>query len=205
MHFSPPDDSGDRDLWELAYIELSFHPNKQAVVIPEEADVVIRTDSVLPENSIVDGERGLTTIEYWADERTDLHIHFHENRSELPPEESSDGGRGNVTDSTGWLRGLPKGSLSEGEIERVFRMLGSDGSQSQLPGELPQRLGFIIGIKNFSRDDSENVDDPLLVNDDWYVQGGRCRGPQEDTHHSEGPAHSTGPLRIIRTQWRIER
>lgn len=162
MHFSPPDDNGDRDLWELAYIELSFHPNKQAVVIPEEADVVIRTDSVLPENSIVDGERGLTTIEYWADERTDLHIHFHENRSELPPEESSDGGRGNVTDSTGWLRGLPKGSLSEGEIERVFRMLGSDGSQSQLPGELPQRLGFIIGIKNFSRDDSENVDDPTL-------------------------------------------
>ena len=162
LHFSPPDESGDRDLWELAYIELSFHPNKQAVVIPEEADVVIRTDSVLPENSIVDGERGLTTIEYWADERTDLHIHFHENRSELPPEESSDGGRGNVTDSVGWLRGLPKGSLSEGEIERVFRMLGSDGSRSQLPGELPQRLGFIIGIKNFSRDNSENVDDPTL-------------------------------------------
>ena len=104
IHFAPPDDNGARDLWELAYIELSFHPNKQAVVIPEEIEVIIRTDSVLPENNIVDGERGLTTIEYWADERTDLHIHFHENRSELPPEESSDGGIGNVTDSLGWLR-----------------------------------------------------------------------------------------------------
>jgi len=162
LHFSPPDDNGARDLWELAYIELSFHPNKQAVVIPEEIEVIIRTDSVLPENNIVDGERGLTTIEYWADERTDLHIHFHENRSELPPEESSDGGIGNVTDSLGWLRGMPAGSLSEGEIERIFRMLGSDGSQSQLPGDLPERLGFIIGIKNFSRDNSQNVDDPTL-------------------------------------------
>jgi len=162
LHFSPPDDNGARDLWELAYIELSFHPNKQAVVVPEEIEVIIRTDSVLPENTLVDGERGLTTIEYWADERTDLHIHFHENRSELPPEESSDGGIGNVTDSLGWLRGMPAGSLSEGEIERIFRMLGSDGSQSQLPGDLPDRLGFIIGIKNFSRDNSQNVDDPTL-------------------------------------------
>jgi len=162
LHFSPPDDNGARDLWELAYIELSFHPNRQAVVIPEEIEVVIRTDSVLPENNLVDGERGLTTIEYWADERTDLHIHFHEDRSELPPEESDDGSYGNTTDSLGWLRGMPKGSLSEGEIERVFRMLGSDDSQSELPGELPDRLGFIIGIKNFSRDTSQNVDDPTL-------------------------------------------
>ncbi len=162
LHFSPPDDNGDRDLWELAYVELSFHPNKDAVIIPEEVDIIIRTDSVLPENGLVDGENGLTTIEYWADQRTDLHIHFHENRSGLPPSESDDGSRGNVTDSVGWLRGMPAGSLSPGEIERVFRMLGSDGSQSQLPGELPSRLGLILGIKNFSRDNSENVDDPTL-------------------------------------------
>lgn len=162
LHFSPPDDSGDRDLWELAYIELSLHPNKDAVILPNQVDIVIRTDTVLPANGLVDGEDGLTTIEYWADERTDLHIHFHENRSELPAEESDDGGQGNVTDSVGWLRGMPAGSLSEGEIRRVFRMLGSDGSQSQLPGELPERLGMILGIKNFSRDDSENVNDPTL-------------------------------------------
>ena len=162
LHFSPPDDSGDRDLWELAYIELSLHPNKDAVILPEQVEIVIRTDSVLPENGLVDGEDGLDTIEYWADERTDLHIHFHENRSELPPEESAEGARGNVTDSVGWLRGMPAGSLSEGEIQRVFTMLGSDGSQSELPGDLPERLGLIIGIKNFSRDDSQNVNDPTL-------------------------------------------
>ena len=162
LHFSPPDDSGDRDLWELAYIELSLHPNKDAIILPEQVEIVIRTDSVLPENGLVDGEDGLDTIEYWADERTDLHIHFHENRSELPPEESAEGARGNVTDSVGWLRGMPAGSLSEGEIQRVFTMLGSDGSQSELPGDLPERLGLIIGIKNFSRDDSQNVNDPTL-------------------------------------------
>ena len=128
-------------MWELAYIELSLHPNKDAVILPEQVEIVIRTDSVLPENGLVDGEDGLDTIEYWADERTDLHIHFHENRSELPPEESAEGARGNVTDSVGWLRGMPAGSLSEGEIQRVFTMLGSDGSQSELPGELPGRLG----------------------------------------------------------------
>ena len=33
LHFAPPDNNGVRDLWELAYIELAFHPNRQAVII----------------------------------------------------------------------------------------------------------------------------------------------------------------------------
>ena len=40
-------------------------------------------------------------------------------------------------------------------------MLGSK-SQPQLPGGQPSRLGLIIGIKNFTRDNSQNVDDPSL-------------------------------------------
>ena len=41
--------------------------------------------------------------------------------------------------------------MSPLEIERCFQMLGS-ASQPELPGQLPNRLSLIIGIKNFTRD-----------------------------------------------------
>ena len=160
VHFSPPTDNGNRDMWELAYIEVRFHPNGNSELLPREAEVVIRTDSVLPTSVGMEGERSLTTIEYWADRRSDLHIHFHEDRSNLPQSES-DGNHGNTTDSMGWFRGMPAGSLTDNQIERVFRLLGS-ADEPELPGSIPDRLGLIIGIKNFTRDSSQNVDDPTL-------------------------------------------
>ncbi len=160
IHFSPPKDNGEREMWELAYIEVRFHPNGDSELLPREAEVVIRTDSVLPTSVGMEGERSLTTIEYWADRRSDLHIHFYEDRSGLPPSES-DGSYGNTTDSMGWFRGMPAGSLTDNQIERVFRLLGSS-DEPELPGSIPDRLGLIIGIKNFTRDSSQNVDDPTL-------------------------------------------
>ena len=160
IHYSPPDSEQDRDVWEVAYIEAAIHPNRLATILPEFVDVTIRTDSTLADGTGNLGENGLDTLEYWADERADLHIHFHENRSEVPPE-NSDGNYGNSTDSSGWFRGMPAGSLSSEEIDRIFTMLGSK-SQPQLPGGQPNRLGLIIGIKNFTRDNSQNVDDPSL-------------------------------------------
>jgi hypothetical protein len=160
IHYSPPDDNSDRKMWELAYIEARFHPHGESKRLPSSAELIVRTDSVLPTSGGLQGEKSLTTLEYWADRRSDLHIHFHEDRSELP-ESESDGEYGNSTDSLGWLRGMPAGTLSEGQIERVFRMLGST-DQPELPGDIPDRLGLIIGIKNFTRDSSQNVDDPTL-------------------------------------------
>jgi len=160
LHFSPPNNNGDRDVWELAYIEARFHPTGNSLELPSSAQVVIRSDSILPTSTGLEGERSLTTIEYWADESADLFIHFHEDRSNLP-ESQSDGEFGNATDSFGWIRGMPEGSMSPEEIERIFRMLGSAG-ETELPGEIPNKLGFIIGIKNFTRDTSQNVNDPTL-------------------------------------------
>ena len=160
IHFSPPDDDGDRRMWELAYIEARFHPHGESKLLPRDAELVVRTDSVLPISGGLQGEKSLTTLEYWADRRSDLHIHFHEDRSDLP-ESESDGSYGNTTDSLGWLRGMPAGSLEQDEIERAFRMLGST-DQPELPGDIPNELGLIIGIKNFTRDSSQNVDDPTL-------------------------------------------
>lgn len=160
IHFSPPDDDSDRRMWELAYIEARFHPHAESKRLPRDAELVVRTDSVLPVSGGVQGEKSLTTLEYWADRRSDLHIHFHEDRSDLP-ESESDGSYGNTTDSMGWLRGMPAGSLEQDEIERAFRMLGST-DQPELPGDIPNELGLIIGIKNFTRDSSQNVDDPTL-------------------------------------------
>jgi len=158
LHFSPPDNDGDRELLELAYIEARFHPNGNSLLLPSSAEIVIRTEGVLPEASGIAGDRSLTTIEYWADRRSDLHLHFHEDRS---GEVQSDGSFGNITNSEGWFRGMPEGSLDQGEIDRIFRLLGS-ADESILPGKKPDSLGLIIGIKNFTRDSSQNVDDPTL-------------------------------------------
>ena len=160
VHFSPPKSDETRDVWELAYVDASFHPHGDSLELPSEAEIVIRTDSVLPTSTGLEGDKSLTTIEYWADERADVYLHFHENRSNLPPSES-DGNFGNVTDSLGWFRGMPEGSMSAGEISRIFRLLGSEDSPD-LPGGQPDRLGLIIGVKNFSRDTSQNVNDQTL-------------------------------------------
>ena len=160
IHFSPPNNDGTRSVWELAYIDATFHPNGESDRLPSEAEIIIRTDAILPTSTGLEGDKSLTTIEYWADDRADLFLHFHENRSNLPASES-DGNYGNVTDSLGWFRGMPEGSMSPGEISRIFRMLGSENSP-ELPGGQPDRLGLIIGVKNFSRDTSPNVNDLTL-------------------------------------------
>ena len=45
VHYSPPDSQDDRDVWEVAYIEATIHPNRLATILPEEVDVTIRTAS----------------------------------------------------------------------------------------------------------------------------------------------------------------
>jgi hypothetical protein len=160
VHFSAPDIDGDRDVWEVAYIEVAIHPNGVSTTLPNDVEIVIRTDSTLADGTGLGGEDALTTIEYWADRRADIHVHFHEDRSGAPSE-NADGSHGNITDSLGWLRGMPAGSLSSEEIDRIFTMLGSKSSP-ELPGGQPDRLGLIVAIKNFTRDTSQNVDDPTL-------------------------------------------
>ena len=157
-HFSPAENN-QRDIWELSYIELGVHPESSSYVLPSIVDLTIRTDSVLPSGSGNVGEDGLTTIEYYADERADLWLHFHENRSSY--RESASEPYGNVTETLAWLRGMPSGTMSPTEIERCFQVLGS-ASQPELPGQIPNRLSFILGIKNFSRDSTPNVNDPTL-------------------------------------------
>ena len=157
--FAPPSE-GDRELWELAYISLDVKPNGVSEMIPGDLELVIRTDSTIPAAGGIEGDRSLTTVEYFADRRSDLHIHFHEDRSGTPIDENQ-GAHGNTTNSLGWLRGMPEGSMSQGEITRIFRMLGSS-DEPELPGGKPGRLGLILGIKNFSRDTSPNEDDPTL-------------------------------------------
>ena len=160
VHFSPLDEEDNREIWEVAYIEARIHPNGVSTRLPSEVNLVIRTDSTLAEGSGGLGEDSLDTIEYYADRKADLHIHFHENKAGKPVA-NSDEQRGNSTDTLGWLRGMPAGSLSSDEIDRIFTMLGSKSSP-ELPGGQPGKLGLIIAIKNFSRDQTQNVDDPTL-------------------------------------------
>ncbi len=114
---------------------------------------------MLPTGSGSLGEDGLTSIEYYSDERANLWLHFHENRSAY--RESASDPYGNVTETLVWLRGMPSGTMTPMEIERCFQMLGS-ASQPELPGQIPNRLSLILGIKNFTRDSTPNVYDPTL-------------------------------------------
>ena len=159
VHFSPQDTDGNRDIWEVAYIEATVHPNGVSTRLPSEVNLVIRTDSTLSEGAGDVGENALDTIEYYADRRSDLHVHFHENKAGEPV--ASGESSGNSTDTIGWLRGMPAGSLSVDEIDRIFTMLGSKSSP-ELPGGQPEKLGMIIAIKNFSKDSTQNVDDSTL-------------------------------------------
>ena len=159
IHYSPPDQD-QRDIWEVAYIDLGIHPEDTNLIIPREVSVTIRTDSSLSTGAGGAGERSLTSLEYFADRGADIHLHFHEDRVNVP-EDKADGDFGNSTDSLGWLRGMPAGTLSPQEIDRVFTMLGSRSSP-ELPGSQPDRLGLIIAVKNFSRDVTPNQDNDAL-------------------------------------------
>ena len=159
IHYSPPDQD-QRDIWEVAYIDIGIHPESTNLDIPREVSVTIRTDSSLSTGVGGAGERSLTSLEYYADRGADVHLHFHEDRVNVP-EDKADGDFGNSTDSLGWLRGMPAGTLSPQEIDRVFTMLGSRTSP-ELPGSQPDRLGLIIAVKNFSRDVTPNQDNDAL-------------------------------------------
>ncbi|MBT4059245.1 MAG: hypothetical protein HOE69_02935 [Euryarchaeota archaeon] len=159
IHFDAPANAGDKELSEFAYIDLGIHPVEDSVVLPAVIDLVLRNDDLLTTSFGVTGEGGLDTVEYFADERTDIHLHFHENRSNLVagPGEPY----GNVTDSLGWLRGMPSGQLPQDEVSKIFRMLGSESSP-ELPGQMPERVSMILAIKNFSKDTTPNNADSTL-------------------------------------------
>ena len=52
--------------------------------------------------------------------------------------------------------------LSQDEINALFTMLGAAPGSNDLPGEVPEELSLMIGIKNFTRDSDDNVDDETL-------------------------------------------
>ncbi len=159
VHFDAPVNAGDKQALELAYIDLGIHPVELSVVLPSVIDLVLRNDDILTTSFGVTGEGGLDTVEYYSDERADLRLHFHENRSNQVS--SSDGSYGNITDSVGWLRGMPSGQLPQNEVQRIFRMLGSESSP-ELPGQMPEQVSMILAIKNFSKDSTPNNADPTL-------------------------------------------
>ena len=154
-----PAGNNPTEILEMAYIDASFHPTGDSTVpctnipirycLPEEVDLIIRNDNL--------GEDGLDTIEFWAERDTDLRIHYYEDRSKLQEGDTY----GNITEAIGWIRKLPSQSFEPDEIDRIYEMLGYD-DEIDMPGQRPARLSFILGIKNFTKDTSENNNDPTL-------------------------------------------
>ena len=160
VHFDPPDESGERMLDEIGYIDVGLHPIYGSTLIPQEVDLVIRNDNA--------GENSFDNIEIFSDTDADLWFHYFEDRSAHIEE----GGQfGNITDSRGWVRDLPKGTLPQEEIDAIFTLIGEAPGSSNFPGQMPNRLSLIISIKNYTADTSTNVADPTQIfnpNDDRW-------------------------------------
>lgn len=154
VHFNEPDIDGFRSLDELGYIDVGLHPTIGSTLLPQEVDLVIRNDNA--------GENSFDNIEIFSDTDADLYFHYFEDRSAHVEE----GGQfGNITDSRGWVRDMPKGTLPQEEIDAIFTLIGEAPGSSNLPGQMPNRLSLIISIKNYSADNSANVADSSLMFD----------------------------------------
>ena len=154
VHFDEPDLDGFRPLDELGYIDVGLHPIEGSTLIPQEVDLVIRNDNA--------GENSFDNIEIFSDTDADLWFHYFEDRSAHIEE----GGQfGNITDSRGWVRDMPKGTLPQEEIDAIFTLIGEAPGSSNFPGQMPNRLSLIISIKNYTADTSSNVADNTQIFD----------------------------------------
>ena len=118
--------------------------------MPEEVDLTLRNDNL--------GDNTFDTVELYSDTGADLWLHYFEDRSN-----TIEGGTfGNITDSRLWIRGLPSGTLPQEEIDAIFTTIGEAPGSVNLPGDMPDRLSFIVAIKNFSGDSSTNQNDLTL-------------------------------------------
>jgi hypothetical protein len=154
VHYDQPDLDGNRALDEVGYIDVGLHPIIGSTLIPEEVDLVIRNDNA--------GENSFDNIEIFSDTDADLWFHYFEDRSAHIEE---GGLLGNITDSRGWVRDLPKGTLPQEEIDAIFTLIGEAPGSSNFPGEMPNRLSLIISIKNYTADLTSNVGDTSLLLD----------------------------------------
>ena len=136
---------------EMSYLDAGFHPEMGETELPEEVDITIRNDNI--------GENSFDSVEIYSDKGSDVYLHYYENRANVQDGESE---FGNVTDARAWIHGLPSGSMPQEEINSIFTMLGEAPNSVNFPGEVPNRLSLIIAIKNFSGDNSANIDDPTL-------------------------------------------
>ena len=151
VHFDEVQPDQSIDILEYAYLDVGFHPEEGETIIPSEVDLTLRNDNL--------GENTFDTIEIYSDVGSDVYIHYFEDRSNVP---EGDSPFGNITDSRLWIRGLPSGSLHEDEIAAIFTTIGEAPGSVNLPGDIPDRLSLIIAIKNFSGDNTNNVNDPTL-------------------------------------------
>ena len=136
---------------EMSYLDAGFHPEMGDTRLPEEVDITIRNDNL--------GENSFDSVEIYSDKGSDVYLHYFEDRANVPEGDSS---FGNITDARAWIHGLPSGSMPQEEINSIFTMIGEAPGSVNLPGEVPSRLSLIIAIKNFSGDNTQNVDDPTL-------------------------------------------
>ena len=150
IQFDQVDQQGQAQIIDMGYLDVGFHPEYGSNTLPEEVDLVLRNDNL--------GDNTFDTVEVFSDVGADLWLHYFEDRSN-----TLEGGTfGNLTDSRLWLRGLPSGSLPQEEINAIYTMIGEAPGSANLPGDIPERLSFILAIKNFSGDVTANQNDLTL-------------------------------------------
>jgi len=150
IEFDELDVNGQADIIDMGYIDVGFHPERGSNVLPEEVDLTLRNDNL--------GDNTFDTVELYSDVGADLWLHYFEDRSN-----TIEGGTfGNISDSRLWIRGIPSGTLPQEEIDAIFTTIGEAPGSVNLPGDMPDRLSFILAIKNFTGDSTTNQNDLTL-------------------------------------------
>ena len=116
VHFSPADpQTNERNVLELGYMDVGIHPIEGSYRLPNELDVVLRNDG-----NQISGENSYDTVELFSNREADVWFHYFEDRSNYAVSENR---VGNITDSSGWIRGMPAGTLASDEIDAIFTMM----------------------------------------------------------------------------------
>ena len=150
VHFDKPDSQGNIPVLEMDYVDIGIHPVAGSTKLPNELDLTLRNDNV-GQNSMTQSSSLQTRMLILLSIITRTAQMF---RGPSP--------WGNITDSRGWIRGLPSGSMEEDEINAIFTTIGEQPSSVSFAGNVPDRLGFIVAIKNFTADSTPNVNDASL-------------------------------------------
>ena len=148
IQFDQVDQQGQAQIIDMGYLDVGFHPEYGSNTLPEEVDLILRNDNL--------GDNTFDTVEVFSDAGADLWLHYLKTEAIRLKEARLETSR--IPIMASWP---PSGSLPEEEINAIYTMIG-EAPGVRIYQDIPERLSFILAIKNFSGDVTANQNDLTL-------------------------------------------